>query len=485
MVEVVSPEQRVIRAVNQNEAKASQSKSEASNLRTTASKAADEAVAIEQIQKELQTQINDTRGIQETRGKIEKLKAKVSGQTKQEQEKLNKLLKELENKGAEAGEKERQQSIAESGATQSEKTSRHAETVVEANKRNVSKEKEKTEPWEKRVTSGKSTETMKKALKDQDTLTETMKFYSEHNYSAEPKYILPIEQVKDLRQRLVEYQRNKKNTQLNLVESDLKKFAWEEETKLKNEILRAKPDQRSYHERQLEEKTKTYGANQKKREQLLVQATKEADKQIISIMPFYEVAVKQTEEKGQPIDIKQFTDGLLHGLDVFRDVETIGKNIYEKQGRKNITFNEIGYYGGGASRFEDRFNRYGESRTTIEDKITYEIGYCAGALIDSNAHHLAQHLKQWIAETVPVSDGKGGEPKPLGHGYFVNKNIWEIERGGTRDIREVEAINQAVKISSAINEALNKHRLFQESDRFLLGLSGGHDTFKKVNLIKN
>jgi len=487
MVELVSPEQRVVNVVKQSEAKASQSKSEGSDLRAKASQASEEAAAIGRIQNELQTQINDTQGIQEARGKIAKIKAKVSGTTKQEQEQLDRLLKQLDEKGAEAGEKEKELSIVESGATKAEKTSRRSETVAEANKRNISKEEERKKPWEERVVSEKATESMKKALKGQDTLAEQIKFYSEHNYSGEPKYTLPIEQVRDLRQRLVEYQRNKKNTQLNSVENDLKKFAWEEEMALKNKIARLKDSdgQRSYYQRQLEDKTKAYEANKKRRERLLAQAAKEADTQIISAMPLYEVVVKQAEGKGQLVDFKQFSDGLLQGLEIFRDLETIGKNIYMKQGRPNIIFSQIGYYGAGASRFDDRFNRYGESRTTVEDKIAYEIGYCAGALIDGASQHLAQHLRLWIAETVPVSDGKGGETKPLGHGYFVNKEVFEIQRTGTRDIREAQALNEANKITSAINEALKKHRLFEESKNYLSGLSERPEVFKEVGLIKD
>jgi len=202
-------------------------------------------------------------------------------------------------------------------------------------------------------------------------------------------------------------------------------------------------------------------------------------------MPLYEVVVKQAEGKGQLVDFKQFSDGLLQGLEIFRDLETIGKNIYMKQGRPNIIFSQIGYYGAGASRFDDRFNRYGESRTTVEDKIAYEIGYCAGALIDGASQHLAQHLRLWIAETVPVSDGKGGETKPLGHGYFVNREVFKIQRTGTRDIREAQALNEANKITSAINEALKKHRLFEESKNYLSGLSERPEVFKEVGLIKD
>lgn len=171
MVEAISPEQRVIKAVNQNEATASQSKSEASTLKGKASQASEDAAAIRRIQTELQTQIDDTQGIQEARGKIKKLKAKVSGKTKQEQAQLDKLLKQLDEKGSETGEKEKQQSVAESGATKAEKTSRHAETVAESNKRNVSKEKEKTKPWEERTVPINASSELTKALEEQDALT--------------------------------------------------------------------------------------------------------------------------------------------------------------------------------------------------------------------------------------------------------------------------------------------------------------------------
>ncbi len=485
----MSPEQRVVKVVRQNEVKASESGARAAQLKTSVHAVGKDVEAIKAVQSRLRSQISEVSQLQEVRGKLEKLSAGLSGKTKLEKKQVGDLQTKLKGKEAEVERLRQKEDADKTNMTNEEKTSRHASTVAEANKRNVTKHEEgkgeKTKPWEERVVPIKATSSLKDALKGQGILAETIKFYSEHNYSAEPKYTLPIEQVRDLRQRLVEYQRKKSNTPLNLVEKDLQKFAWEEETKLKNEILRAKPDQRSYYERQLEEKTRANENNQKKREQLLVQVAKEADTQIISTMPFYEVAVKQAEKKGQPINIKQFTDGVLQGLDIFADNQTISTHIFEKQGRRNVNNMTAGYYGAGASRFDERFNRYGESNATAEDKIAYEIGYCAGAVVDKSSMHLAQHLTKWIAETVPITDEKSGKMTALGYGYFVNRNMFEIQKTGTRDPREVEAINEALKISSAINKALKDHRFFNESSRYLAGLSEGYDTFTEAKLIKD
>lgn len=172
MVEgTISPEQKVVKIVRQNEAKAGESTIRASESVAKADQARQEAIQIEQIKTSLKSQIEDTYTIQQTRGRLEQLKARVKGTSSQEKQRLEELDKQLAEKETKADELTKEETDKKSEADKEEKTSRRAETVAEANKRNVTKEKEKTKPWEERVVSMKASSELTKALKEQDTHT--------------------------------------------------------------------------------------------------------------------------------------------------------------------------------------------------------------------------------------------------------------------------------------------------------------------------
>jgi len=488
--QLAQPAERVVRVIKNNEVKSEAGSKGVNNLTSKALLQQSEATALRAAETDLRSQIQSSEEMKATRGLLKKIEMGITGRGKVERSKLGDLKNRLQSKIAEAESTEKQKTESDSKAEKTAKYGVHASTVAEANKRNVSKESKGSKPWKERVvpitvseTTNQNMPTMKDALKGQDRLAEQIKFYSEHKYSAEPKYTFPIEEVRDLRQRLVKYQHGKRNTPLNNIDQELHKNA-DEVRQLESRSLgtNLKDEQKTTYQRQLEEAKKTLESNQKKREQLIAQATKEADRHIISSMPFYESAVRYAEEKGKLIDKRQFADGVLQGLDIFADNQTISTRIFEKKGRRNVGTMTAGYYGAGASRFDERFNNYkGESNVKVEDKIAYEIGYCAGAVIDQHSAHLAQHLRQWLAETILVSDGKSDNETALDIGYFVDKNAFDIQRKGTGDIKLANALNEAAKITSAINKGLISHRLFNESDKYLAMLQA--DAFNEVKIL--
>lgn len=482
MAEVQSPEQRVVKVIKSNEKATTYHSSVANSLKTDVESMRKDINDLQAEKQDLQTQIKDQEDSKATRNLIQKLKVIISGKESIDSEKLRSIKGQLKDAVAKGKDREFYKSMRETDIDKKNKEAIHTSTVAEANRKNISKQKEGSQPWEERVVPITETKSLKDALKGQDTLAEQIKFYSEHHYSAEPKYTLPIEQVRDLRQKLVEYQTTKRNSPLNQINEKLHHSA-DEMRRLGSLSLGfgISDVQKASYERQRDEAKSDLEINQKKRNDLLVQAAKEAETNIISAMPFYEVAVKQAEENNTLVDIEQFKDGLLNGLNIVDHIEKYGRPLLKNNNSfKNITFGEAG-----SGYLNYRFNTRGNSPTT-ENQITHEIGYCAGAVIDSHADFLAQFLRRWLAETIPVSGGKSSEKKALGFNHFINQNLFQIERNGTGDLSEMEALNEAVKITSAIDRGLKAHGFNKESQQFLAGFSfGGNNPFAEVKIIKD
>lgn len=430
MVEgTISPEQKVVKVVRQNEAKAGESTTRASESTARADQARQEAVQIEQIKTDLRNQIEDTNTIRETRGKLEQLSAAVSGRSSQEKKGLKTLDEQLAKREVEFIKLTEQEDTNRVEAGIEEKTARHASTVAEANKSNVTKEEEEKKPWEERIVPIQGSEALKNALDRQTELSRGLKFYAEHGYSAEPQHLIPLPLAELLKESI------------------------------------------SYR----------------------IKGNQQIEKKIVDITPLYEEIIKLSDEKGIPVSqnliARAVTEGL-HITDHLRSSE-VWNFVSDKLGSR-ATSSNIGYYEIGAANLEKFFAQ--RKNIQGENRLPYVIAYAAGALVNEAPRHMIQHLRNWIAETIPVAQTetvrengqwvqKPKEPAPLGYGYFINHNPYDLEKFGTRDKGVVEAIIKANETALKIFDTLREKRRFDMEKHYVSGLGYGRVELKAPRLI--
>jgi hypothetical protein len=245
----LKPAERVVRVIKSNEVKASVSQIESSKAGDRAFKANEDARSIENIKSELQTQITTSQDIQKVRGTLDRLKAGITGQTRKEGKGITRLESQIKDKDKELKAKEDERDKSQSEADSTGKTFRHAETIAEANRRNISadsgrrngetprklseaekvarkkqaaaefqkldsegqktiKVEKRDVDWQERVVPIEVSKTGKESLSRQSVISDTLKFYDSEDvkglefnkYQAEPKYLMPAPLINKLRQ---------------------------------------------------------------------------------------------------------------------------------------------------------------------------------------------------------------------------------------------------------------------------------------------
>lgn len=198
---------------------------------------------------------------------------------------------------------------------------------------------------------------------------------------------------------------------------------------------------------------------------------------IVMMSAANEVALEYSDERNLAIDQKKFVDAYALGRGITEGVT--GKDtgmVYDflrlKQGRREISSNDAGYYTIAAAQLEQFFRYSGIPEG--EQRVPYIIAYTAGALANGRAMYLGHIARDLIADTLPYSqttwtrqDGQwveGSEdPKSRGLGSFITPrdaySSWAIERDGTTDRGLVEVMTAAGSIVRDLDKRFLERRI--------------------------
>ena len=469
MNEIAAPAERaerVVRVIKGNEAKAEIQLKNADTSRSQANIRQAEALNLRAAESDLKSQIKRAEDIQATRSLLKKLEAGITGKAKSERNKSEMLKKELQVKIILAEIAEKQKTESESETEKATRAGVHAGTVAEANKRNISadsgrrsgetpkklseaervkrkkqaaiefqssspeeqktiKEKKRDVDWQERVVPIEVTKSGKESLDRQSVISETLKFYDSEDvkdfnkYQAEPKYLMPLPLINKLKQ-----------------------------------IVTA--DERGYYSKQ---------------------GDKKINEVLIGITPLYEQIVRLSESKGvqmnEQLIIKAFTEGL-------NITKNIGKRstwdfVKEKKGRE-IGSSDVGYYDVSAATMEEFFSN--RKNIVGEARLPYILSYAAGELVNNAPAHVVLDLRNLISEAIPV-EHNSGEKSPLGFGYSIKNNTFNLEGSSTYDKGVVEAFTKANEITLNVFDTLKEKRRFDMESKFASGMGSGRPDFSR------
>lgn len=428
----LKPAERVVRVIKSNEVKANVSQIESSKAGDRAFKANEDAISIENIKSELQTQITTSQDIQKVRGTLDRLKAGITGQTRKEGKAITRLESQIKDKDKELKAKEDERDKIQSEADITGKTFRHAETIAEANRRNISadsgrrngetprklseaervarkkqaatefqkldpneqkaiKEEKRDVDWQERVVLIRESPTLTEKLNEQSELSNTLKFYDENSeginkYKAEPKYLMPASMINKLKQIVLESE---------------------------NSTLSSRGD-------------------------------KEINMALVRITPIYEEIVKLTEKNGGQMDEQLIIDAFTEGLNISA-LKSEKNNYYHISA---WVMNEF---------FANNKNIVGEAR------YPYIIAYEAGEMLNGNIADPLINLRNLLAGSIPVKQS-AGNTESLGFGFVVEKNPLNgqgyMNGMETADPAVIEAFTKANKIALEVFETTKKRSFF-------------------------
>ena len=394
-------------------------------------------------------------------------------------------LKEVEQKQAESVVEQKEQAKQEGEFSETKiKAATHSEVVADANKLNVTQEEAGKKPWEERVVPIQTSPELTQTLNKQDELSKTLKFYSEHKYSAEqPQYLLTSEireELKDgfLKQRgILGYQQTifiitkateAKRTELNEY-SKLTNPDPERLKKLKNTLI----EQEDYLIKE------TGRVNNK------------IENKIVEITPVYEEIVKLTDEENIPVSQHLVTRAIIEGFSITADQNMNRGEELVKEKKGYYSSSDTGYYAIGAANLKEFFER----RKNIPEKnrLPYIIAYAAGALANGAPARMVDHLRLWIAENTPVAQtervrengewvDKISDPTVLGFGYFIGKSLYDYQERGTRNKALVETITKGNNIAMRVYDGLEAKYQYDMVNHF--GGGYGRPNLKVPQLIK-
>lgn len=427
------PAERVVRVTGENFDKSKVQSENAWKSGSKAKRQQTEALNLRAAESDLKSQIKSAEDIQATRGLLKKLEVGMTGKAKSERSKLETLKKELQDKITSAEIVEKQKTESESEAEKARRASVHADTISKANQRNFTQESSGEREgrakvsWASRAVPIEVSSKMTHSLQEQLLLADQLKFYDSEDvgslefnkYQAEPKYLMPLPLINKLKQ-----------------------------------IIKA--DEKGYYR----------GADDKK-----------INKVLIGITPLYEQIVKTSESKGvemnEQLIIKAFTEGLNITKNI--DKRSTWEFVKEKKGRE-IGSSDVGYYAASAATMQEFFN----ARKNIvgEARLPYILAYAAGELVNNAPAHVVLDLRNLISEAIPVEHNTG-EKSPLGFGYSLTNNTFNLEGSSTYDKGVVDAFTQANEITLSVFDTLREKRRFDMERKFASGMGSGRPDFSR------
>jgi hypothetical protein len=408
-----SPEQRVINTINQHQEASTQALSGKVGIDKKATEVEAQLSSLAEKNQQITHNLETLQNTQQERGILGKLGSFITGQSVVEQKQAQSLQKKLTNlETQETGLKGEAEHLGETKKVLEKKFLRES-TLTEANKRNISRHEEGKKPPEERVVPITTSPEMRQALDRQREISDSIKFYAEYNYSDEPKYLMPVSLIGQLKQSIKESGRY-----INV------------------------PD-------------------------------KIIEKTIVEITPLYKEIIKLADEKKIPVNLNLINKAFTEGINITYSIgsSSVADFISEKLG-KRAGWLDTSYYAMGAANLD----RFFEKRKNIqgENRLPYVIAYATGVLVNKAPYRTAELLRDWIAETVPVprkeivyEKGQFVEKDlgslPLGYGFFIKR---QDDLKETRDEGVIEAMKVAREIVVNIDLTYKEKQLYKMREGF-------------------
>ena len=436
-----SPKKRVAETIKTNERNAAkfeeqvaENKSGISSIEHNISLKQEPLETKEQETAELQRKEDEITGIRRT------LRILKGGGKRVEEEKADREY-EISNIKKSIDSKQKAIKNLEEDVQKTQKKAKHAETVAEANKRNISKETEGKKPWPERVVTQETSPKMRSALERQDDLStkginEKISFYKEHGYEAEnPTYLFSKRVVTELTDEHVEIEKGRVlDGFIKDLEDDENKVRQLEKKDPYNQLTKAK---------ERAEETKTRIESYRKRCQ------KDAEAIIVGITPFYEQLMKYAEENEISLSENTLLKLIKGGMNI---QSHSGYEFMKRHGGTSESWYEKG--GSYLSNF------FKEHRIPEKDRVPYIMAFAAGVSSQEGIILQASTFRYWLIESFPVDQVdsvwdtsernwiKVERPQtPLGFGHYCSRGNSEKAWGRQYvDESEAGAIEQANSI---------------------------------------
>jgi hypothetical protein len=206
---------------------------------------------------------------------------------------------------------------------------------------------------------------------------------------------------------------------------------------------------------------------------------------LVVLHPFI---VKIAAELNIEIDLSLLRAAYLQGIKVTEcvsgvDIQESWDFVRRKKEKRQISSHEVGYYEMGAFQL-DRFCEKHHLSLSAH-RIPYVIAYAIGSLINTYPRYLKQHLRDWLADSVPVDrvdpqgNKRGKTSRGFGSmlipGYNVSTFSYSADRvRGSTDPELVTVLNEATQIVEKIEELLTSTRLWGATQRYRNGVAVEH-----------
>ncbi len=231
-------------------------------------------------------------------------------------------------------------------------------------------------------------------------------------------------------------------------------------------------------------------------------ARQSAEKKTLNVMPFMEQALKFAAENGLEVSERALMKAFGEGARITDcvsgpDVSNAFNFVVEKKAttRDRVGWSNVGYYEMGAFQL-DRFFRNNKKIVGM-NKIPYILMYAAGALANGAPMHMADHLRNWLNDSIPAKgmdvvfkDEKwepkqDEEPKELGLGYLAtsfdrNQITDQTYRQKTNKPGMVEVAQKSADLVNDALQALRDRRRYDIERNFLSGVNYGRDANGKI-----